>query len=210
MSKSDIETINAILPQTQCGLCGYKGCKPYAEALSKGEATIDLCPPGGIDVLHRLGSLLGEDPSPHEASVQEQYKPPHVLQVREEDCVGCTKCIKVCPTDAIIGCARHMHVILPDRCTGCDLCVPVCPTDCIEPVWLDEPTSEDKNNKSRAWKVMFEAREERLSNNKKTDVQMKKQATASHVGARSDVLSERKKRVLQAVLRQRSQTDDVT
>ncbi|MBF3042169.1 RnfABCDGE type electron transport complex subunit B, partial [Pseudomonas aeruginosa] len=31
------EQVNALLPQTQCGQCGYPGCKPYAEAIAAGD-----------------------------------------------------------------------------------------------------------------------------------------------------------------------------
>ncbi|WP_339829896.1 RnfABCDGE type electron transport complex subunit B, partial [uncultured Arenimonas sp.] len=42
-----VERIDRLLPQTQCGQCGYPGCKPYAQAIARGEADIDQCPPGG-------------------------------------------------------------------------------------------------------------------------------------------------------------------
>lgn len=39
-----VDQIDAILPQTQCGQCGYPGCRPYAEAIANGD-TINKCPP---------------------------------------------------------------------------------------------------------------------------------------------------------------------
>ena len=59
-----IEKIDSILPQTQCGQCGYPGCKPYATAIAGGEADINQCPPGGDDGIHKLADLLGVDYKP--------------------------------------------------------------------------------------------------------------------------------------------------
>ena len=58
------EKIDAILPQTQCGQCGFPGCRPYAEAIAKGEADINLCPPGGEEGIKKLAELLGVEPKP--------------------------------------------------------------------------------------------------------------------------------------------------
>jgi electron transport complex protein RnfB len=124
-----VEKIDAILPQTQCGQCGYPGCKPYAEAISKGEADINLCPPGGEDGVRRLAELLGVEPKP--LSDDAGPKPRSVAVIDENLCIGCTLCIQACPVDAIVGAAKQMHVIVADQCTGCELCLPPCPVDCI-------------------------------------------------------------------------------
>src|SRR3990167_9186718 len=126
------EQIDALLPQTQCGLCGYKGCRPYAEALSMGKETIDRCPPGGVATLQQLAELLNQDAAPYVAAMQQKEKPPVVAKIREEECIGCTKCIQACPVDAILGAAKLMHTVIADECTGCDLCVEPCPVDCID------------------------------------------------------------------------------
>lgn len=47
-----VDQIDAILPQTQCGQCGY-GCRPYAEAIANGDA-INKCPPGGQATIENL------------------------------------------------------------------------------------------------------------------------------------------------------------
>lgn len=124
-----VEKIDAILPQTQCGQCGYPGCRPYAEAIAKGEADINLCPPGGEDGIKRLAALLGVEPKPLGAGLT--VKPKSVAVIDENLCIGCTLCIQACPVDAIVGAAKQMHVILPEQCTGCELCLPPCPVDCI-------------------------------------------------------------------------------
>lgn len=133
------KAIDALLPQTQCGECGYPGCLPYAEALAAGGAPIDRCPPGGVDVVKALGQLLNVDASPYLASATLNTRPPAVALIREAECIGCTKCIQACPVDAIIGSGKHMHSIIAHECTGCGLCVEPCPVDCIELVTLPEP-----------------------------------------------------------------------
>ena len=59
-----VEKIDAILPQTQCGQCGFPGCKPYATAIAKGEADINKCPPGGEEGVKKLAELLGVEVKP--------------------------------------------------------------------------------------------------------------------------------------------------
>ena len=125
-----VQKIDAILPQTQCGQCGFPGCKPYATAIAQGEADINQCPPGGDEGIHKLAELLGVDPKPLNAE-HGVPKPKSVAIIDEELCIGCTLCIQACPVDAILGAAKHMHTIIEKECTGCELCIPPCPVDCI-------------------------------------------------------------------------------
>lgn len=124
-----VDQVEALLPQTQCGQCGYPGCRPYAEAIANGEK-INRCPPGGTATMEKLADLMGVKPEPLDASVETQIK--KVAYIREEECIGCTKCIQACPVDAIIGTGKLMHTVLTSNCTGCDLCVEPCPVDCID------------------------------------------------------------------------------
>ena len=126
-----VERLDRLLPQTQCGQCGYAGCRPYAEAMADGEAGPDHCPPGGDAGARALARLLAVAAIPYDRT-RGEHKPPQVAVVVEADCIGCTKCIQACPVDAIVGGARHMHTVLADLCTGCELCIPPCPVDCIE------------------------------------------------------------------------------
>ena len=126
-----IDQIDELLPQTQCGQCGHPGCRPYAEAIANGEA-INHCPPGGQDTINALASLLGVEAIPLDAEHGEESDQPTVAFIREEECIGCTKCIQACPVDAILGAAKLMHTVIADECTGCDLCVEPCPVDCID------------------------------------------------------------------------------
>lgn len=130
MTPSLADRLDDLLPQTQCGQCGFDGCRPYAEAMARGEADVDRCPPGGDAGARRLANLLGRPPLPYDRA-RGVHKPPQVALIVEADCIGCTKCIQACPVDAIIGGSRHMHVVVDPLCTGCELCVPACPVDCI-------------------------------------------------------------------------------
>ncbi|MBU2705763.1 electron transport complex subunit RsxB [Zooshikella marina] len=125
-----VDQINALLPQTQCGQCGYPGCRPYAEAIADGDV-INKCPPGGESTIASLADLLDVEPMPLDEAHGEE-KPRTVAYIREDECIGCTKCIQACPVDAILGAAKQMHTVIANECTGCDLCVEPCPVDCIE------------------------------------------------------------------------------
>ena len=135
-----VDKIDALLPQTQCGQCTFPGCRPYAEAIAKGEADINQCPPGGETTIIALADLLGRDPKPLNPEHGED-KGKRVAVIDEEICIGCTLCIQACPVDAILGAAKQMHTVIEDECTGCDLCVPPCPVDCIDMVEI-KPTTE--------------------------------------------------------------------
>ena len=130
-SAARIDRIDALLPQTQCGLCKTAGCRPYAEAIAAG-APINHCVPGGQPTIDAIAELLQVPALPPDPAYG--TAPPHrlVALIREDECIGCTKCIQACPVDAIVGAARQMHTVLADECTGCNLCVPPCPVDCID------------------------------------------------------------------------------
>ncbi len=132
-----VEKIDAILPQTQCGQCGFPGCKPYAEAIANGEAEINQCPPGGEEGIRKLADLLGREfkPLSEEHGVE---KPKSVAVIDEQTCIGCTLCIQACPLDAIVGAAKPMQGVVSPLCTGCELCVAPCAVDCISMVPVAE------------------------------------------------------------------------
>ena len=130
MNADLVERLDRLLPQTQCGQCGFDGCLPYAQAMARGDAGVDHCPPGGDEGARALARVLGVPPLPYDRT-RGAHKPAIVAVVVEADCIGCTKCIQACPVDAIIGGAKQMHVVIDPLCTGCELCVPACPVDCI-------------------------------------------------------------------------------
>jgi electron transport complex protein RnfB len=124
------ERIDALLPQTQCTRCGYPSCREYAHALAQGETRLNRCPPGGEAGIRQLARLLDAPPLPLDPETGTEG--PRLLAFIESDqCIGCTKCIRACPVDAIIGGPKRMHTVLAELCTGCELCVPPCPVDCI-------------------------------------------------------------------------------
>jgi electron transport complex protein RnfB len=118
------------LPQTQCTRCGYPDCAGYAQAIAQGAAEINQCPPGGAEGIVRLASITSKPVTPLNPEFGLET-PRSVMFIDENWCIGCTLCIKACPTDAIIGANKRMHTILEEHCTGCELCLPVCPVDCI-------------------------------------------------------------------------------
>ncbi len=134
-----VDKIDALLPQTQCGQCTYPGCRPYAEALAKGEADINQCPPGGEATIIALADLLGVEAKPLNAENGVAKKTRTIVRIDEQVCIGCTLCIQACPVDAILGAAKQMHTVIESECTGCDLCIPPCPVDCIH-VFEVKPT----------------------------------------------------------------------
>ncbi|MFA5627951.1 MAG: electron transport complex subunit RsxB [Thiohalomonadaceae bacterium] len=149
-----VDRIDAILPQSQCGQCGFAGCRPYAEALARGEVDINLCPPGGEAVVMGLADLLGRDVKPVEGGAKKKM----IAHIDETTCIGCTLCIQACPVDAILGAAKQMHTIIADECTGCELCVAPCPVNCIKMIsvkvapatwiWPYPPTSQQAKEDS--------------------------------------------------------------
>jgi electron transport complex protein RnfB len=128
-----VDRIDALLPQTQCGQCGFPGCRPYAEAIAAGKADINQCPPGGEATILALADLLDREPKPLNPE-HGQEMPKTVAVIDEARCIGCTLCIQACPVDAILGAAKQMHTVIEEECTGCGLCVPPCPVNCIDMV----------------------------------------------------------------------------
>ena len=131
------ERINALLPQTQCTRCGYPDCAAYAQAIATEDAAINRCPPGGDEGVRRLAALTGQPVTALDAEHGHEG-PRHVAVIDEAWCIGCTLCLPVCPTDAILGSNKLMHSVIEKHCTGCELCIPVCPVDCISLVNVTE------------------------------------------------------------------------
>lgn len=143
-----IEQIDAILPQTQCGQCGFPGCLPYATAIAEGHADINQCPPGDVEGIQNLADLLGVAFKPLNTA-HGIPKAKSVAFINEEQCIGCTFCIQVCPVDAIIGAAKQIHTVITEECTGCERCVTPCPVDCISMI----PIAPYPENQAREMKL---------------------------------------------------------
>lgn len=140
-----IEKIDSILPQTQCGQCGYSGCKPYAAAIVGGLADINQCPPGNEEGIQKLANLLGVNPKPLNTT-HGLPKPKSIALIDEENCIGCTFCIQVCPVDAIVGASKKLHTVIGAECTGCELCIAPCPVDCITILPLKKKFNDKDNS----------------------------------------------------------------
>lgn len=187
------EKIDALLPQTQCEECGFKGCKPYADAIANGEAQIDLCAPGGVSTLEAVATLLQVDPTPFRQTVTNNYRPASVAIIDEELCIGCVKCINVCPVDAIVGAAKMMHTVIKDECTGCELCIPACPMDCIQLQPIAERSEEEQQAKATQWRGRYTNRADRLTHRSSTQFKKETSSRADKKAAIAAALARKKK-----------------
>ncbi|HSQ04193.1 MAG TPA: RnfABCDGE type electron transport complex subunit B [Burkholderiales bacterium] len=161
------DAIDAVLPQTQCGKCGYAGCRPYAEAMAAGAADINQCPPGGDEGIREIARVLGVRPKPLDPDFGAP-QPPSVAFIEESICIGCTLCIQACPVDAIVGAPKLMHTVITAECTGCELCIPPCPVDCIRMAATGEVfDAPQRHARAAHFRARFEARRARLARTQK-------------------------------------------
>lgn len=168
------EEIDSLLPQTQCGLCGYGGCMPYAEAIVYEGANLNLCLPGGVKTLSALGDLFEQSVSNDLPEMLQKTKYPTLAVVREPECIGCTKCIQVCPVDAIVGSAKQMHTVIANECTGCELCVPACPVDCIDLIPVTQEDDKPVQYRERYLQRQQRLKQQELANRKSKQSETKR------------------------------------
>ena len=201
--------IDAALPQTQCQRCGYPDCAQYAQAIADGAAEINQCPPGGVEGVQRLARLTGRPALP--LNPTHGIEGPVTVAVIDEDwCIGCTLCIKACPTDAIVGANKRMHTVIEPYCTGCELCIPVCPVDCIS---LDNVSGERTGwagwspQLAAQGKARYEARQIRLARERvehDARLEAKAEAKLADLAAASKLTEpaalDRKRAVIEAAL----------
>jgi len=220
VTKTPADQIEDLLPQTQCTKCGYPACRPYAEAIARGEADINQCPPGGMEGVARLSALTGRPIIPiNPANGVERPRP--VAFIDEALCIGCTLCIQACPVDAILGAAKQMHTILPSLCTGCDLCVAPCPVDCISmlPV-TGERTGWDawSQEQADAARARHDFRSERLQREKEENdarlaakaLEKMRAVTAEQTNSAEELAEKERKRAIIAAAIERARQKAAT
>ena len=190
------ERIDALLPQTQCTKCGYPACRPYAEAIERGEAEINQCPPGGDAAIRELAALLGREVRPlNPRNGIEQ--PRRVALIDEARCIGCTLCIQACPVDAIVGAPKLMHTVVTELCSGCDLCVAPCPVDCIEMLPASGEDAIWARARANAARERFELRRSR---HERESRERAERLAARALKAKEDPDAEKKRATIQAAI----------
>jgi len=196
-----IEEIDALLPQTQCGKCGFSGCWPYAEAIAAGRADINQCPPGGQEGIEKLAQLLDVAPKPLNTLHGFPRTDKVVAWIDEQLCIGCTFCIRACPVDAIVGAGKQMHTVIAAECTGCELCIAPCPMDCISLVPVDE-NRHDAGKKQAADNVRtrYQFRLLRLEREKQAGKAESKLKPVVPAEKNLTTADERKRAIVQAAL----------
>lgn len=200
---TDIDAIDALLPQTQCELCEYPGCRPYATAIVEEGAPIDRCLPGGVNTLQAIGAYLNQDTTHLEADLTNRTKAPSVVSIDESMCIGCTKCLPVCPTDAIIGRSKRMHTVITDLCTGCELCIPACPVDCIIPHTVERESDQPTRDH---WRQRFQAHQERAK--KRDSLGRQKHQALKQSGPRETSIEARQSAIEAALARVKERRND--
>ncbi len=122
-----VDELTSAMPGSNCGQCGFAGCAAAAAAIAEGTASPACCPPGGKALAIAIGLKLGI--TVDLSALTDDG--PKIATVAEELCIGCCRCSKVCPTDAILGAARQIHNVLREACTGCRVCIDSCPTEAL-------------------------------------------------------------------------------
>ncbi len=201
--------ILAALPQTQCTRCGYPDCAAYAQAVAHGQAGINQCPPGGAQGVERLAAITGQPVLALDSACGVEG-PRSVVWIDEDWCIGCTLCLKVCPTDAIVGSNKLMHTVIEAYCTGCELCLPVCPVDCIElenvsaqaTGWSAWSAAQADLARTRYEFHSYKAKRDGLENDKRleTKARMKLADLAQHSQHTDPVVLDKKRAVIEAAL----------
>ena len=150
-----VDEILEVLPNANCGACGYAGCAGFAAAVVKGEAPVEGCVPGGLECARAVAAILGKEIGEVErrravvlcqggnAEAKREFDYDGVRDCRAAalvaggpkackfGCIGLGTCVSVCPFGAIEMGENGLPVISEEKCTGCGLCAKACPVGVI-------------------------------------------------------------------------------
>lgn len=151
-----LEKILKILPGSNCGACGFGGCRAYAQAVIEGKVSPDLCSAGGEEVARQIAKAMGVELKIREKEIalvrcrggfkeaKEKFDYQGIEDCRANiliadgkkacryGCLGLGTCMASCPFEAIKMGENGLPVIDEDKCLGCGRCVASCPRGIIE------------------------------------------------------------------------------
>jgi len=156
-----IEHIASILPNANCGACGYPGCDNFAKAVVEGEAPVNGCVVGGQETADKVSEIMGVAAgsiTPMVAVVQclggediavRRSKYYGVSSCKEVDilggdkgceygCLGYGDCVDACPFDAMKMGENGLPIVNEERCTGCGECAKACPRGIMALIPIDQ------------------------------------------------------------------------
>ena len=152
-----IGEVTELLPGANCGGCAYAGCADYAKAMVVNDAAINLCTPGGQEVLDQLCAFFGKTAAAAEKQVavvlcggSADHAPRRFAYNGVADCAaaqsvhggdkacgyGCLgygSCARACPVGAI-EISNGLASVHKSLCIGCGACVKTCPRSLIQMV----------------------------------------------------------------------------
>jgi Na+-translocating ferredoxin:NAD+ oxidoreductase RNF subunit RnfB len=148
-----IDIVEEMLPSTNCGACGFPGCRAFSEALVGGEALPGKCTVSTDEGRAQIADFLGVDVGAEEKVVarlacqgginvsrmRADYRGLSTCRAAAHvggggksctwGCLGLSDCEEVCTFDAIYMDQYALPVVIEDKCTACGDCVEVCPKD---------------------------------------------------------------------------------
>ncbi|MCK4980464.1 MAG: RnfABCDGE type electron transport complex subunit B [Candidatus Delongbacteria bacterium] len=173
-----VEKIMDILPQANCAACGYTGCSKYAEEVVENGVAVNLCTPGGQDVIDQIASIMGVEATTGKAMVAyvacngskenakdrfEYYGPKSCSsavfisgghKACDYGCLGFGECVEACNFDAMyMDEETGLPVVIDEKCVGCGACVRACPKDVMKMMPKDSKVFIACNSKAKGKEV---------------------------------------------------------